>query len=102
MQNAAVVTAIIAVMFISGCGSKWVRLDNRPVLQAEFQNARTVCRVDEKLAQMEQAETERNARLSSSRTNEATMLAKDDFALEKQAIYAKIDECMRQQGYKKE
>lgn len=89
-------------MFISGCGSKWVRLDNRPVLQAEFQNARTVCRVDEKLAQMEQAETERNARLSSSRTNEATMLAKDDFALEKQAIYAKIDECMRQQGYKKE
>jgi len=58
-----------------------------------------IFRVDEKLAQMEQAETEWNARHLSARTNEATMLAKDDFALEKQAIYAKIDKCMLQQGY---
>ena len=77
-------------------------MDNRPIVQAEFQNATTVCQVDEKLAQVEQAETERNARLLSSRNNEATMLAKDDFALEVQAIYAKIEACMQQQGYKKE
>ncbi len=79
-----------------------MRLDNRPIEQAEFQNARSVCRVDEKQAQVEQAETERTERLSSSNTNEATMLANEDFALEKQAIYAKINESMLQQGYKKE
>ena len=100
--NAAVIIAVISVIFISGCESKWVRLDSRPVVQAEVQNARAVCRVDEKLAQVEQADTERSKRLSSSKTNQATMLANEDFALEKQVIYAKIDECMQQQGYKKE
>ena len=102
MQNAARVIAIVSVIFISGCESKWVRLDNRPIVKAQFQNARAICRIDEKLAQVEQAETERNAGLLSSRTNEATMIANEDFALKVQAIYAKIDECMQQQGYKKE
>ena len=102
MQNTVGIIVIVSLIFISGCGSKWVRLDKRPMVQAEFQNARTVCRVDEKLAQVEQADTERNESLSSSNTNEATMMANENFALEKQAIYAKIEQCMLQQGYKKE
>ena len=30
------------------------------------------------------------------------MVANENFALEKQAIYAEIDECMQQQGYQQE
>ncbi len=102
MQNVAAVVVIISAIFINGCRSEWVRQDNRPVVQAEFQNARAVCRVDEKLAQIEQADTERNENLASSSSNEATMVANENFALEKQAIYAEIDECMQQQGYQQE
>ena len=92
---------VIAAIAISGCGSKWVRLDNSPVVEAEFQQARNACRVDEKLAQLEQIEAQRTESLVRAKTNEAKMLARDDYEIESRAVYAEIDACMEQQGYRK-
>jgi len=101
LQKVNLAILLIAVIAISGCESKWVRLDNSPVVEDEFQEARNACRVDEKLAQLEQINAQRTDRLLDAKTNEAKMLARDDYAMESSAVYAEIDACMKQQGYRK-
>ena len=101
MQKVNRAVLALAAIAISGCGSKWVQLDNNPVIEAEFQQARIACRVDEKLAQLEQMEAQRNNRLLRARTNEAKMLARDDYGIEVRAVYAEVEACMEQQGYRK-
>lgn len=97
-QSAIVLLSILVI----GCESKWVRLDNGQIETNALQQARSVCQVDQKLAQLEQAESRRKTDLAASRSNEATMLAKDNFALEAQAVNAEIATCMQQQGYVKD
>jgi len=92
------IMAIILAILVSGCASKWIRLDGAPVVQAEFQEARATCRIDERL---DQIEAQRNTRLLRANNNEAKMLVKDDFATAERAAYAEINACMLQQGYKK-
>lgn len=82
---------------LSGCASKWTRLDGGPIVQAEFQDARAICQIDEKL---EQIEAQRNNQLRRANSNEAKMLAKDDFVAAESAAYAEINACMQQQGYR--
>ena len=84
-----------------GCQSTWVNLDNSPVEEDQLREAELACDVAEKRDSMDQAETRKNQRLKKARSNESTMLVKEDFALEVQAIQAEIDACMRQQGLKK-
>jgi len=67
-------------------------------VQAEFKEARATCQIDEKL---EQIEGYRNIQLRLANSNEAKMLAKDDFAAAESAAYAEINACMQQQGYRK-
>jgi hypothetical protein len=97
-QSAIFLLSILVI----GCESKWVRLDNGQIETNALQQARSVCQVDQKLAQLEQAESRRQTDLAASRSNEATMLAKDNFALEAQAVNAGIATCMQQQGYVKD
>lgn len=82
----------------AGCASKWTRLDGGPVAKTAFQEARVTCQVDEKL---EQIEAQRTVQLRRAKSNEATMLAKDNFAAAERAAYAEINACMLQQGYRK-
>lgn len=89
--------AIILTIMLSGCASKWTRLDGGPIVQAEFQDARAICQIDEKL---EQIEAQRNNQLRRANSNEAKMLAKDDFVAAESAAYAEINACMQQQGYR--
>ena len=101
MQHVSTIAFVWSVILIGGCQTKWVSLEGSPIVEYEFQQARTACRVDEKLDRVEQAEAERNTRLRQAKSNEANMLVKDDFDLKKRAILTEIDTCMRQQGYRK-
>ena len=89
--------AIILTIMLSGCASKWARLDGGPIVQTELQEARAICQIDEKL---EQIEVQRNIQLRRANSNEAKMLAKDDFTAEESAAYAEINACMQQLGYR--
>jgi len=92
---------ILVLAATGGCQTTWVNLDNSSAEDNELREAEMVCKVAEKLDSLNQAKARKNKRLAKSKTNESTMLAKDEFALEVQAIKAEIDACMRQQGLKK-
>ncbi len=98
MQKLTRTVAIILTIIVSGCASKWTRLDGGPVVQTRFQEARATCQIDEKL---EQIEAQRNIQLRRANSNEAKMLAKDESAAAERAAHAEINACMLQQGYKK-
>ena len=102
MQYMSTIAFVCWAILIGGCQSKWVALEGTPIVESEFQQARTVCRVDEKLARLDQAEAERNEGLRQVSSNEANMLVKDNFDLQKRAILTEIETCMRQQGYRKQ
>ena len=101
MQNLSAIAFAWLVILIGGCQSRWVTLEGSPIVESEFQQARTICQVDEKLDRLEQAEAERNKGLQQAKSNEANMLVKDNFDLQKRAILTEIDTCMRLQGYRK-
>lgn len=92
---------ILVLATTSGCQTTWVNLDNSPVEDDALRKAEIACNMAEKRDSLDQAEARKNQRLKKSRTNESTMLVKDDYALEVQSINAEIDACMRQQGLKK-
>ena len=92
---------IFTILATGGCQTTWVNLDNSSVEDDALRKAEKACNVAEKLDSLEQAEERKNLRLKKSKSNESTMLVKDEFALEVQSINAEIDACMRQQGLKK-
>jgi hypothetical protein len=92
---------ILVLAATGGCQTTWVNLDNSSVEDDMLREARMTCKVAEKLDSLDQAKARKDLRLKKSRTNESTMLVKEEFALEAQSINAEIDACMRQQGLKK-
>lgn len=91
---------ILVLAATGGCQTTWVNLDNSRVEDEVLRKAEMTCKVAEKLDSLDQAKERKNLRLVKARTNESTMLVKDEFALEVQSIQAEIDSCMRQQGLK--
>lgn len=92
---------ILVLAATGGCQTTWVNLDNSSVEDDALREARMTCKVAEKLDSLDQAKARKDLRLKKSRTNESTMLVKEEFALEVQSINVEIDACMRQQGLKK-
>jgi hypothetical protein len=92
---------ILVIMASGGCQTTWVNPDNSSVDDDTLRKAEMACKVAEKLDSLDQAKERKNKRLAKSRSNESTMLVKDEFALEVQSIHAEIDACMQQQGLKK-
>jgi len=91
---------ILVLAATGGCQTTWVNLDNSRVEDEVLRKAEMTCKVAEKLDSLDQAKERKNLRLAKTRTNESTMLVKDEFSLEVQSIQAEIDSCMRQQGFK--
>jgi len=92
---------ILVLAAIGGCQTTWVNLDNSSIDDDALRKAEMACKVAEKLDSLDQAKERKNKRLVKSKSNESTMLVKDEFALEVQSIEAEIDACMQQQGLKK-
>ena len=92
---------ILILAATGGCQTTWVNLDNSSVEDDALHKAEMACKVAEKLDSLDQAKERKNKRLAKSKSNESSMLVKDEFALEVQSIQAEIDACMQQQGLKK-
>ena len=92
---------ILVLAATGGCQTTWVNLDNSSIDDDALRKAEMACKVAEKLDSLDQAKERKNKRLAKSKSNESTMLVKDEFALEVQSIQAEIDACMQQQGLKK-
>ena len=93
---------LLASTAITGCqSSRWVELDNGAADAAGLQQAQRECRVDEQLAALEQARSDSNQAMRGANTNAAKMVVRDDIQIQERAVYAEIDACMRNQGFKR-
>ncbi len=103
MKALPIITITLSLALFTGCQSNlnWKPLDGSSAETAEVEKARKACRIEIKLAGIERAEEERDKKLSQSSTNQAKMLAKEDFDQEKRQVYREIDTCMNKQGYKR-
>lgn len=103
MKALPIITLTLTLTLVASCQSdlNWTPIDGGNADAAALEEARRACRIDIKLAGIERAEEERNQQLSSSTTNQAKMLAKDEYEEIRRQVYREIDTCMRKQGYKR-
>lgn len=103
MKTLPIITTTLTLALLAGCGQKlaWKRLDGASVDPARLQQAQKECRIEIKLAGIERAKEERNQKLGSSTSNQAQMLAKDEYEEIRRQVYREIDTCMNKQGYKR-
>jgi hypothetical protein len=92
------VSLLLLITAISACQSGWVGLDGKSSGSDELKQARTICAVDEKLAQLELSHSTDSAQPDAINSNEARMLRSEDIEMEKRRVYREIEICMRQQG----
>lgn len=92
---------LLLACLLAGCGgNSWVRLDTAAAA-VDLPSAKQICRLDEKLAQLERVRQEDYAALQQARTNETKMVARDNLQLNQREIRDEIDDCMRRQGYRR-
>ena len=96
-----ILSGLIALVLLTACSSQWTRLDGSPVDQTSLEQAQQACRVDEKLARLEQIDDRRAEQLAQAKDNAGKMLARENYDLEVQQINAELDSCMRGQGLKR-
>lgn len=103
MNPLPIITLSLALALVSGCQKtlNWTPLDGGSADAAALEKARKACRIDIKLAGVERAEEEREQKLRSSTTDQAKMLANEDYEQLRRQVYREIDACMRKQGYKR-
>jgi len=103
MKTLPIITITLTLTLTGGCQKNldWTPLDGASTDAAKLEKARKACRIDIKLAGVDRAEEERDKKLSQLSTNQAKMLAKDDFDELRKQVYREIDTCMRKQGYKR-
>jgi len=94
---------ILTLALLVGCQKSldWKPFDGGSTDAARLEKARKACRIEVKLSGLERAQQERDKKLGTSSTNQAKMLAKDDYGQVKRQVYREIDLCMQEQGYKR-
>ena len=91
----------LALAAASGCQPGWVRLDGGNADRAELQQARAICRVDEKLAALRQARDANYDAAAGAGSSAGRMLQISTFEEENYRVYQEINACMRGQGLRK-
>ncbi len=94
---------MLALMTLAACqANRWVNLDGGIADEAGLRQARQDCGVDAKLAALEQVRGDGNEALRKASSNAARMMLRDDIQLTEKAVYAEIDACMRDEGFKRD
>lgn len=103
MKVLPLLTVIAASTLIGACSSQlqWSNLDGSSPDTAELQEASKTCRIDKKLAALENADSERGSKVRKAKSDEARMLFNEDFDQVRKQVYREIDTCMSRQGYKR-
>ena len=92
---------MLTLAVVGGCQAGWVRVDGGRADKETLEQARAICRVDEKLAALQQARDANYGEAASAGSNEGRMLQIDSFEEENYTVYQEIDNCMRRQGLQK-
>ena len=96
-----ILSGLITMVLLTACSGQWTRLDGSSADQTSLEQAKQACRVDERLAQLEQIDDRRAEQLAQAKDNAGKMLARENYDLEAQQINAELEACMRGQGLKR-
>lgn len=103
MKTLPITTIVLGLALLVGCSQKlaWTRLDGGSPDPAQLEAAQEKCRIEFKLTGLERAREERDQKLKNSSSDQAQMLAKDEYEEIRQQVYREIDTCMTKRGYKR-
>ena len=103
MKTLPIISCGLILALLAGCqsGLDWKPLDGGSIDPERLELAQKACRIDIKLAGLEHAETLRDERMRRATSNEAQMLAKDEYEDLRRQVYREIDTCMNRQGYQR-
>ena len=83
---------------LGACQPGWIRLDGAAASASELQRANLACDVDNRLAQLEAADSDSATRDGAINDNEARMLRLEDRDNARRRVAREIEDCMRRQG----
>lgn len=98
MKTTGMLLVLLTVLALTACQSGWVRLDGSKPTASELEKARNVCKVDEKLAALEEIRSADNAATPEVTSNQARMLRIENYELERTRVQRGIDDCMQAEG----
>ena len=93
--------SVMVAVALTGCQPGWVRIDGNSSDADALEAARQACRVDERLAELEQARTANSAEAARAGSNDNRMQQLDDFEQQAFVVNQAIDACMQQQGFRR-
>ena len=86
------------IILITGCARGWTWVDGSPVDSRSLQNAEAACQIEQKKAQLEQAEDQFDYQMSQAETDAAEKEIQDNFDRIERRINTEIRTCMRKMG----
>ena len=103
MKKLPITTIVLGLALLAACSQKlaWTRLDGGSPDPAQLEAVQEKCRIKFKLTGLERAREERDQKLKNSSSDQAQMLAKDEYEEIRQQVYREIDTCMTERGYKR-
>lgn len=97
------ILGVLCVAVLTGCGAKWVNLDNSQASNSKIKKAMSKCRVDDRIYQINE---ERNINdvildVSGMKEEEKEKIRKAN-KLKEDKAYQAIYDCMKKEGLKQE
>ena len=93
---------LFAALLLTACQAvNWHPIDGASGSAAAIAEAREVCRLDAKLAGLENAREQRDAALGQASSDAAKKAARDEFEQIRRQVWREIDICMARQGYRR-
>ncbi len=93
---------LIPGLLLFGCQSVgWYPIDGASGAAAAIAEARKACRLEAKLAGLQNAQQQRDEALSQAETDASKQAARDEFNQIRRQVWREIDICMARQGYRR-
>lgn len=89
-----------AAIFLSGCGTTWINLDDSKASLDKINAAKSRCNHDSTLAKLQYKKVSKNAAVVATSSVAKKKALEEEYALEEKNTYAKLNACMAKQGLK--
>ncbi len=94
------ISLFATIVLLSGCARGWTWVDGSSVDSASLEDAKAYCEIEQKQAQLEQAEDQFDYQMSQAENEEAKLDIKANYARTERRLNTEIRTCMRKLGLK--
>ena len=100
MPRTKFLIAALVATFPVGCSAKWVKLDNSTAESALITEAKTKCRVEDRLYQLSYQELATKAAINSVTDKASKEDLRQGFETKREKVNQEIESCMHAEGLK--